>query len=409
MGKGKTVLVLGGGVGGLTAANRLRELLAPEHRIVVVERRTDHLFAPSLLWLMVGERRREQLTRDLAGMLRRGVELVHAEVGAIDPDRKIVVAGEREIAYDALVVALGAELAPAAMPGYVDVAYDFFDLDGAARLAESLGTFSGGRVVVAVTALPYKCPAAPYEAALLIEAALRRRGVRDRSEVAVFTPEPQPMPVAGPVLGGAVTQLLAERRIALHTSRALAAIDAARRELVLADGARESFDLLAAVPPHRAPEAVRSSPLANENGWIPVDPRTLRTLGTRFKDVFAIGDVATITLANGKPLPKAGVFAHSEAIAVAHQIAASLGEHSGPAFDGKGYCWVELGDGRAAFAEGDFYAAPAPAIRLRSPNAMWHVGKVLFERSWMGRGPGRILATAALRSGAKALRIEAPL
>ncbi len=406
MAGGKTVVVLGGGVGGLTAANTLRELLGPEHRVILVERRPGHLFAPSLLWLMVGDRRREQLTRDLAGMLRRGVELVHAEVTAIDPERKIIVAEDRELAYDALVVALGADLAPAAMPGYADVAHDFFDLDGAVRLAEALATFPGGRVVIAVSALPYKCPAAPYEAALLIEAALRRRGVRDRSEVAVFTPEPQPMPVAGPVLGGAVTQLLADRRIALHTSRPLATIDAARRELVFTDGAREPFDLLAAVPPHRPPEVVRRSPLANESGWIPVDPRTLRT---RFPDVHAIGDVTTITLANGKPLPRAGVFAHGEAIAVAHQIGSSLGSGNPRSFDGKGYCWVELGDGRAAFAEGDFYATPAPTIRLRTPNVMWHVGKVLFERSWMGRGLERILATAALRSGAKAMRIEAPL
>jgi sulfide:quinone oxidoreductase len=406
MASGQTVVVLGGGVGGLTAANTLRELLEPEHRVILVERRPYHLFAPSLLWLMVGDRRREQLTRDLTGMLRRGVELVQAEVATIDPERKIVIAGDRELAYDALVVALGAELAPAAMPGYAEVAHDFFDLDGAARLAEALENFPGGRVVVAVTALPYKCPAAPYEAALLIEAALRRRGVRDRSEVAIFTPEPQPMPVAGPVLGGAVTQLLGQRRIALHANRPLTAIDAARRELVFADGTREAFDLLAAVPPHRAPEIVRRSALASESGWIPVDPRTLRT---RFPDVYAIGDVATITLANGKPLPKAGVFAHGEAIAVAHQIAASLGGGMPRSFDGKGYCWVELGDGRAAFAEGDFYATPAPAIRLRAPNAMWHLGKVLFERSWMGQGAGRILATAALRSGATAMRIEAPL
>ncbi|MEX2046386.1 MAG: FAD/NAD(P)-binding oxidoreductase [Chloroflexota bacterium] len=406
MAAGKTVVVLGGGVGGLTAANKVRELLGSEHRVMLIERETDHLFAPSLLWLMVGARRRDQLTRDLAGMLRRGVELVHAEVAAIDPERRVVHAGNPELAYDALVVALGAELAPATMPGYTDVAHDFFDLGGAVRLAEALDTFPGGRVVVAVSALPYKCPAAPYEAALLIESALRRRGVRDRSEVAVFTPEPQPMPVAGPVLGVAVTQLLADRRIALHTSRRLATIDAARRELVFTDGAREPFDLLAAVPPHRAPEVVRRSALANEGGWIPVDPRTLRT---RFPDVYAIGDVTTITLANGKPLPRAGVFAHGEGIAVAHQIAASLGGGTPRTFDGKGYCWVELGDGRAAFAEGDFYATPAPTIRLRAPNAMWHVGKVLFERSWMGRGPERILAIAALRSGATAMRIEAPL
>ncbi|HET7701161.1 MAG TPA: FAD/NAD(P)-binding oxidoreductase [Candidatus Limnocylindria bacterium] len=406
MAPGKTTLVLGGGVGGLTAAHTLRDLVGPEHRVVLVERRPDHLFAPSLLWLMVGDRRRGQLTRDLAGMLRPGIELVQAEVTALDPERRIVRAGDRELPYDALVVALGAELAPDTMPGYAEAAHNFFDLDGAARLDEALRAFAGGKVVVAVSALPYKCPAAPYEAALLIEAALRRRGVRDRSEVAIFTPEPQPMPVAGPVLGGAVSQLLAERRIVLNTGRTLAAIDPVGKALVFTDGAREPFDLLAAVPPHRAPEPVRRSALANESGWIPVDARTLRT---RFPDVYAIGDGATITLANGKPLPKAGVFAHAQALSVAHEIAASFAERPRRAFDGKGYCWVELGDGRAAFAEGDFYATPSPEIRLRAPNALWHVGKVLFERSWMGRGVGRLVATTALRAGARIVGIKASL
>lgn len=402
----RTAIVLGGGSGGLTAANELRRLLASEHRVVLVERERDHLFAPSLLWLMVGDRRREQVTRPLRDLLHRGVELVHGDVTRIDPERRTIAVGEREMPFDALVVALGAELAPETFPGYADAAHDFFDLDGAARLAAALRTYPGGRTVVAVTKLPYKCPAAPYEAALLIEHALRRRGVRQKSEVLLFTPEPQPMPVAGPVLGAAVAQLLADRGIALHTDRTLGSIDPAAGELVFADGARERFDLLAAVPPHRAPDVARRSPLANENGWIPVDAHTLRT---RSEGVYAVGDVTTITLENGKPLPKAGVFAHSEAQVVARQIATSFGGARATTFDGKGYCWVELGGGRAAFAEGDFYASPAPAIRLRSPGARWHLGKVLFERSWIGAGLERAFAGAALRVGAKACGVEIPL
>lgn len=401
---GKVAVVLGGGIGGLAAANELRRLLGREHRVVLVERGREHLFASSFLWLMVGDRRREQVGRDLRSLLRPGVELVQAEIGQLDPERRTVTAGGRELSYDALVIALGADLAPEAFPGYAEAAHDFFDRDGAARLADALRAFDSGRVVVAVTALPYKCPAAPYEAALLIEDVLRRRGVRGRSEVAVFTPEPQPMPVAGPVLGAAVSALLAGRQIALHTARPLTAVDPARRELVFADGARERFDLLAAVPPHRAPEVVRRSALANEKGWISVDAGTLQT---RFPDTYAIGDVTTITLSNGKPLPKAGVFAHGEALVVAREIAARFVGAAGATFDGHGYCWVELGGGRAAFAEGDFYATPDPAIRLRAPNAAWHLGKVAFERSWMGRGIERALATTALRIGAAAMGIKA--
>ncbi len=401
---GKTIVVLGGGVGGLTAANALRRRLDTSHRVVLVDKRGEHLFAPSLLWLMVGQRRPEQLTRDLRTLVRPGIEVVRAAVRQIDPDQGRVRVDGQELGYDALVVGLGADLAPDDLPGYQGVAHNFFDLDGAAGLWQALRGFAGGRVVVAVSALPYKCPAAPYEAALLLDDALRRRGLRSRSEVVVFTPEPLPMPVAGPIMGQAVVGLLERRGIGFHPNRPLQAIDPERRELVFQDGAHEPFDLLAAVPPHRPPEAIKQSPLANEAGWIPVDKHTLRT---RFERVYAVGDAATITLANGKPLPKAGVFAHAEALAVAETLAAELRGGTPARFDGLGYCWVELGAGQAAFAVGNFYAEPNPEVRLRTPGRLWHVGKVLFERAWMGQGTERAVATVGLTLGGRALGIPA--
>lgn len=401
---GQTILILGGGVGGLTAANELRQRLGPEHRIVLVDKTGEHLFAPSLLWLMVGARRREQLTKDLRTMARPGVEVVRAAVQELDPDHRRVVADGRDLHYDTLIVSLGAELAPDMLPGYNAVAHNFFDLDGAASLWSALQRFEGGQVAVAVSALPFKCPAAPYEAALLLDSFLRRRGIRERSEVAVYTPEPQPMPVAGPVLGQAVTALLEQRGIRFHPGRPLGSIDPARREIVFQDGTRESFDLLAGVPPHRAPQVVKESPLANEAGWVPVDKRELRT---RFEHVYALGDVATITLSNGKPLPKAGVFAHAEARAVARTVAAEVRGGEAAAFDGQGYCWVELGGGQAAFASGNFYAEPDPEVRLHRPGARWHLGKVLFERYWMGAGLERAMAQAALSVGGRALGVPA--
>lgn len=399
----KTIVILGGGVGGLTAANELRHRLGPAHRVVLVERQAAHLFAPSLLWLMVGARRRDQLTKDLRRLVRPGVEVIRAEVQAIDPERTRVVADGRELGYDALIVALGADLAPDALPGFA-AAHDFFDLEGAARLQDALRSFPGGRVVVAVTALPFKCPAAPYEAALLIDDLLRRRGIRARSEVAVVTPEPQPMPVAGPVMGQAVTTLLAQRGIGYAPNRPVQGVDPDARELVFADGSREPFDLLAAVPPHRSPEVVAASTLANDSGWIPVDRRTLRT---RCDGVYALGDVAAITLANGKPLPKAGVFAHAEAVAVARTLVAEFQGGQPAPFDGAGYCWVELGGGRAAFASGDFYAEPAPVLDLRGPGRGWHLGKVLFEHYWMGNRLERTIAGWGLAVGGRLLGVPA--
>lgn len=401
-----TVLVLGGGIGGAAAANALHERLRQRHRIVVVDRDASQIFAPSLLWLMVGQRRPTAITRPLAQLLRPGIEIVYDDIREIDPAARRVTTDAGELTGDAIVVALGAELAPEAIPGYADAAHDFFTLEGAERFASALAGFSGGRIVVAVSGLPFKCPAAPYEAAFLIDADLRRRGLRERSTIELHTPEPAPMPVAGPVLGRAVVDLLAERGIGYFPGHPVEAYDGAARQVRFTDGSAAGYDLLAAVPPHRAPAALAGSSLAGSTGWIPVDRGTLETSAP---GVFAIGDVTAIALADGKLLPKAGVFAHAEALAVAAQIASRI--EGGPAtrFDGLGYCWVELGAGVAGFAAGDFYADPDPAVVLRRPGRTWHAGKVLFERYWLSRGITHELAGAGLRLGSALLRVPARL
>jgi sulfide:quinone oxidoreductase len=338
-------------------------------------------------------------------MLRPGIEIIRSEVRALDPLARRVVTDAGELTADAVVIALGADLAPEAIPGYADAAHDFFTLEGAGRFASALAGFPGGRVVVTVSTLPFKCPAAPYEAAFLIDADLRRRGLRERSTIEVHTPEPAPMPVAGPVLGSAVVELLARRGIGYFPGRPVEAYDGVSRQIHFSDGSAVDFDLLAAVPPHRPPAVVAASGLAGPSGWIPVERETLETSAP---NVFAIGDVTAITLANGKLLPKAGVFAHAEAEVVAAQIAARLGGGTAAGrFDGHGYCWVELGGGVAGFASGDFFATPDPAVELRRPGRTWHAGKVLFERYWLSRGLAHELAGAGLRLGGALMRVPA--
>ena len=395
----RTVLVLGGGVGGLVTANELRRRLDPADRVVVVERERQHLFQPSLLWLMVGRRRRDQIERPLRELLAPGVELVEAEVRSIDPVARRVETTAGDLKGDALVIALGAEPDRGAVPGYHEAALDFFSPEGATACARALDAFEGGRVVVSVAALPYKCPAAPYEAALLLDDELRRRGIRGRSEIDVYSPEPAPMPVAGPVMGAAVVELMGAKGIRFHPGSRVDRFEPGSREIVFADGTHAGYDLLAGVPPHRAPAVVRGSVVAGDTGWIPVDRATLET---RHERVHAIGDVTTITLANGKPLPRAGVFAHREGLVVARRVAATLaGRPAAATFDGAGYCWVEAGAGRAAFAAGEFFAEPDPTLALRAPGRSWHAGKVLFERSWIGGRLERRLAHAGLVVGSR--------
>lgn len=379
----RVVVVLGGGTGGLVAARRLRRSLGAGDRVVLVDRSISYRFAPSFLWVMTGARRPEQISADRRHLRRRGIEVLHAEVLGIDPTGHTVKTSEGELSYDRLVVALGAELAPEDLPGFAEGAHNVYTVEGAVAAEEALRGFTGGRLAVVVSRLPYKCPAAPYEAAFLAESLLRRRGVRDHTAVDVYTPEPYPMPTAGPVLGDALAAMLVERGITLHPECTVERIEATSGELVLAGGERAGYDLLLGVPPHRAPEVLRSAGIAAESGFVPVDRETLATTA---EDVFAIGDATAIPLAGGRFLPKAGVFAEAEADVVAANIAADLASRPPTArFDGSGACFVELGDGRAAFASGDFFAADAPRIKLRRPGRHWHLAKVGFERYWMRR------------------------
>ncbi len=377
----KTVLVLGGGVGGLVAARELRKRLSRRHRVVLVDREREHLFAPSLLWLMVGQREADSIKRPFTKLKRKGIEVRLGEIEKIDPQRKAVTVSGEELVGDYVIVSLGAELAPETIPGLAAAGHNFYTLPGAGSLREALGRLERGRVVVMTAAPAYKCPAAPYEAALLIDAYLRQRGLRDAVTVEVYAAEPGPMGVAGPEMSGAVKQLLAGKGIPYHPEHQVTSVDAATKQLAFANGAEATFDVLAYVPPHRAPRVVRESALASDTGWVSVDRHTLET---KFAGVFAIGDVVSIPLKLGKPLPKAGVFAHGEAKVVARNIASAInGRDASERFNGHGECFIEIGDGKAGFGGGDFYAEPKPAVTVRAPSWRWHLGKVLFEKSWL--------------------------
>jgi sulfide:quinone oxidoreductase len=381
---GKTVLVLGGGIGGTVAATRLRRMLSREHRVVLVERETLHVFSPSFLWLMIGDRSAERIGRPMAALAKRGIELVQGPIERIDPAARSIRVGGKELTGDYLVIALGADLAPEAVPGLREAGHNFYSLSGAESLRDERLKLQSGRIVVLVSAVPFKCPGAPNEAAMLLEYDRRRRGIGNRVKVDLYTAEPGPMPVAGPEVSSALRRMIEAKGIGYHPNHATTSVDPAQRRISFANGSTADFDLLAYIPPHRAPQVVRDAGLCGESGWVPVDRGTLET---KFPGVFAIGDVTGIMLTSiGKPLPKAGVFAHNEAEVVAHNIVRAItGKGEQQRFTGDGECFIETGDGRAAFGSGNFYADPAPAIRLKDPSMMLHLGKVIYEKFWLYR------------------------
>ncbi len=380
---GKTVVILGGGVGGLVTANELRARVGKEHRVVLVDREGRHVFWPSLLWLQVGLREPQSIVRDLASLKKKGIEVIKGQVERIDPQRKVVQVDSVELAADYLVLSPGAHLAPEQVPGLTEAGHNLYTLEGATVIRDARKALTEGTLVVLVAKTPFKCPAAPYEAAMLLDYDLRKRKVRDRVAVSIYTPELGPMPVAGPEVSAGVRQLVERRGIAYYPQHQVTDVDARSKTLRFASGAQVHYDLLVYIPPHGAPKIVREAGLTGESGWVPVDRHTMET---KWPGVYAIGDVTGIPLAVGMPLPKAGVFARAEGEAVAKTIAAQISGKGQPgAFDGQGECFIEVGGGKAGFGRGNFYAEPRPAVKLHMPTRYWHAGKVLFEKDWMRR------------------------
>lgn len=379
---GKTVVVLGSGVGGLVAANRLRRLLGKEHRVVLIDRSYIFTFSPSLTWVMLGKREVRKISRDLRRLERKGIEFKAAEVTGFDFDNKRVLLSSGQVVYDYLVVSLGVDYSAEEVPG-LNRAWSFYHPDGAEGLRDVLKDFEGGRVAVVVPSLPYRCPPAPYEGAMLLEHHFRKRRMRGEVELKLITPEKQPLMVAGNEVGGRVLELLEERDIGFSGGRSLKSVNHEKGQLNFEDGSHEDFDMLVATPVHRLPYAVTGTALVGGGAWIPVDRETMQTA---VPDVYAIGDATMIPLANGQYLPKAGVFAHGEAEVVARNLAAEIaGEAPSWGYGGQGSCFLETGGGRGAYVTGDFYAEPNPNVTLRSPGRIWHWAKLGFERSWLWR------------------------
>ncbi|SFC92959.1 NAD(P)/FAD-dependent oxidoreductase [Streptomyces aidingensis] len=381
----RDIVVLGGGFGGLSTVRELQRHLPASDRITLIDRTGDQFQGLSLLWLMRGWRQPEDVrvvpTARALGRARR----VTAEVTALDLQGRTVRTSGGDFGYDALVLALGARNDTAALPGLDQAlaagsAAHYYSAEAAVDAHARLRAVRSGRVVVLVSAIPYRCPAAPYEGALLAGCLLSETGARDSVALDVFTPEPQPMPVAGPVVGQAVVSLLEAQKIGFHPGHQAERVDAAAREVVFADGTRAPFDLLLVVPPHRPPEPVAAAGFSPA-GWVPVDAHTLRTQDDR---VWAMGDNAAITLTNGKPLPKAAVFARGQAEAVAAGIARELGHDAPePYFTGHGHCYIETGGRKAAKGEGDFYHPDGPQVAMSEPSEELHREKGREESGWL--------------------------
>jgi sulfide:quinone oxidoreductase len=373
-------LVLGGGFGGIAAAVELKRLLGDEHEVVLVDRAERFSMGLRKLWELVGHATIAEGSCPRAALAAHGIEVVRGEVSSLGPPERSAIVDGATLEGDFLIVALGAVSRPDLVPGLAEHGHDIWTTAGVPAAARALAELEEGRIVVLVAGAPYPCPPAPFECAFHVDEHLRARGLRDRVELEVATIQPILMPNAGPEGSAWMAAKLTERGIAHRAALRLQRVEAGR--IVTEDG-EIPFDLLLAIPPHRAPEVITTSGLVGEHGWVAVDRSTL---ATPFERVYAVGDVTLIPLATGLPLPKAGVTAELEGLRVARAIAASVrGESEPEPFSGRATCFVEMGRGVAARIDADFFVEPAPRIEIAEPSPELGAEKRAFERERLER------------------------
>ncbi|HXG76621.1 MAG TPA: FAD-dependent oxidoreductase [Gaiellaceae bacterium] len=373
-------LVLGGGFGGIAAAIELKRLLGDRHEVVLVDRAERFSMGLRKLWELVGLATIAEGSRPRDLLAPHGIRVVRGEIESIDPSARAAVVDGKALVADYLIVALGAVPRPDLVPGLAEHGHDVWATSGVPAAARALRDIHGGRILILVAGAPYPCPPAPYECAFHVDEHLRARGLRDRTDLAIATIQPILMPNAGPEGSAWMAGKLDERGIGHRTAVTLDRVEPGR--LVLGDG-EIPFDLLLAVPPHRVPDVVAASGLTGEHGWVAVDRGTLRT---SFANVYAVGDVTLIPLANKLPLPKAGVIAELEGLHVARTIAAEVrGEREPEPFPGVAACFVELGSEVAARIDAEFFAEPMPRISIAEPNPALSAEKRAFETERLER------------------------
>ena len=365
--------------------NHLRPRLGDDWSVTIVDQDETHYYQPGFLFIPFGTYTREDVVRPKERFVPDGVELVIGEIDKVESGAKTVsMADGTELEYDYLVIATGTHPRPEETPGlgedgWRETVHDFYTIDGAEALADTLATWEGGRLVMSILELPFKCPVAPLEFIFLADSFFKERGIRDNVELVFATPMSGAFtkPVAAEHLGN----MLDERKISVEADFYTERVDTDRNVLVSYDEREVPYDLLVTVPLNMGAEFVARSGLGDELNHIPVDAGTFQH--EEFPEIFVLGDAADV------PTSKAGSVAHfAVEIFADNFVDLVAGKPMHHAFDGHANCFIESGDGKALLIDFNYDTEPLPGkyplpgigpFSLLAETEMNHWGKMMFR------------------------------
>ena len=369
------VLILGGGFGGLSAANEIRKSLSSSQvKITIVDKKNWFMVGFAKLWIIKGTRTFENSTGSLSELSKKDIDFLNEEILQIDLENKNIKTTTNNLSYDFLIVAMGAALAPQKIQGLTENGMNLYDYKQSEEIHNKIKELKSGTIAISIMGMPYKCPPAPFEASLIIDSMLREFGIRDSVQIHFYSPAPITLPAAGPEISKQILELINSEKIIFHDSCKIKSVEP--NKLVFQDS-EAHFDLLLAIPPHVVPDVILESGLAKENNFIPIT----RDCKTPYENVYAIGDVTSLKVTDTMAVPKAGVFAEGEGLAVAQNIISKIqSKEESALFDGKGGCFIESGRDTASLIEIDMFSGPKPSTKLTESTSEHLDEKVQFEK-----------------------------
>jgi sulfide:quinone oxidoreductase len=379
----KKIVVLGAGTAGTIVSNNLRRHLPSDWEITVIDRDDEHIYQPGLLFVPFGIQKSSTLVKSRKKYVNAGVNFVLDEINHIDPEKKEVKTRNHRFSYDFLIISTGCRIAPEENDGLMDAwgknAFTFYYKEAADQLRLRLREFNGGRLVMNIAELPFKCPVAPIEFVFMADWYLKKKGIRDKSEIELVTP--LPMAFTKPKAAAVFTESAKQKNIRITTSFELNRVDGKEKYIESVQGDKVKYDTLVIVPTTIGDPVISNSGMDDGIGFVPTHHNTLKAL--KHDGVYVIGDATNV------PTSKAGSVAHYEADVVVFNIMAEIyGAKPEEIYDGHSTCFIVYSKGTSSLIDFNYKIEPLPGkypmpklgpfSLLKETKANWY-GKLAFE------------------------------